>query len=150
MNASARTTTSRALAVSGTAITGIPLAAPLALALVSVASTGQLRFDALMPGELFVVVLVGAAVTMAAAFVADRLSIVAGVLAAAAVVSFGGTIWIADATGLASGATPPAGAPLLLMIAPYAVYVISVIGLFITGAALCRATFSDSLHPGHA
>lgn len=141
MISTTRTVTARALAVVGTVLVGVPLTAPFALAAVRFAFAGDLRVDVLIPGELFAVVFLGGATLLAGSFIADRLSMVVGATAATGVVLFGVTAWISDSTGLASGAAEPAGWPLILLSAAYALYVGAVIGLFAVGVALCRSTF---------
>jgi hypothetical protein len=150
MKVRTRTTTARALAVTGTTLTGLPLAAPLVLAVVTLATAGVLRVDFLMPGELFALVITGAGLQLAAAFLADQLATLIGTFAATTVVMFGATTWIADATGLSSGAIAPAGWPLALLLTAYGLYVGAVIGLVAAGIALCRVTFAHSSPVRHA
>lgn len=131
----------RILAVVGTIAIGIPIVAPLALMLMLALLGGGLHLDYLMPGELFLVALLGGAVLFAGAIVAGRRRWLIGALWLVAALMFGLTTWTAAATGLASGATGAAGWPLAIVIGSYALYVAAVIAALVAGIVLFRDLF---------
>lgn len=135
-----RKTASQVLAIVGTIAVGIPLAAPLVLALIFLAFAGGLHLDFLMPGELFVVVIVGGVLLVIAAVLARRRRGLVGVLVALAAVLFATTNVLAAVTGIGSGETPAIGWPFAVVVATYAAYVASVVALFVVGIILCRET----------
>jgi len=133
-----RQAASRVLAIIGTVAVGIPLAAPIVLAVIFLAIAGGLHLDVLMPGELFVVVLVGGILLVIAAVLARRRRVLVVVLVALTAVLFAATGVLATVTGIGSGETPATGWPLVVVVATYSAYVASVVALFIVGIVLCR------------
>lgn len=132
----------RVVAILGTALVGVPLAAPLVLALAFLAFGDGLHLDYLMPGELVIVVAAGGVLLLLAALVSRRHRLLIGSLLAALGVLFGATTIAATATGLASGSTAAEGWPLALVAGLYALYVGTVIALFVAGVVMCRAAFA--------
>lgn len=135
--------TARALGVIGTTLTGVPLAAPVVLSAVLLLAAGSISFDFLMPGELFSIVIAGGILALAASVIAHHLSVWIGLMTAATAILFGACLWLAEATGLASSRTEPAGWPLFAVVGSYVLYVVSVVGLFVAGVALCRMMFAS-------
>lgn len=129
------------LAVTGAALAGFPVAAPLVLTLVSFLGRRG-RLDFLMPGELAPVALIGGICALASALIARRLRMTAAVGLGLVVVLLLLVGVASVATGLASGATPAEGGPLFLVAGIYALYVLSVIGLFTIGLLVCRTVFA--------
>jgi hypothetical protein len=139
----------RLLAVLGTVLVGLPLAAPFGAALVMAVSSGRFLLDYLMPGELFFAVIVGGIALVAAALLGRRLRVVSGIALGATVLLFLLVAVAADWTGLASGETAATGWPLALVAGAYGLYVLSVVGLLVAGVALCRIAFmSDRVRTG--
>ncbi|GHF13104.1 hypothetical protein [Pseudolysinimonas yzui] len=130
----------RLLAVVGTVLVGLPLVAPVGLAIASL-FVGGFHLDFLLPGELFLVVLAGGAALLGAALVSRRRRWPIGALLAAVVVLLAATALFANATGLASGSTEAEGWPLAIVAGTYALYVAAVVTLFVTGIVLCRDLF---------
>ncbi|MDF1479585.1 hypothetical protein PYV02_10875 [Leifsonia sp. H3M29-4] len=139
-----RTTIAKTLAILGTVLVGIPLAAPIVFGIAFLIARGGLHLDVLMPGELFVLVFIGGALLLASSLLARRQRWTTGVLLAAAVLFLAVMAWAAQATGLASGRTAAEGWPLALVTGVYALYVAATIGLFVVGVLLCRALFARS------
>ena len=137
-----RTTTARVLAVAGTVLVGIPLAAPIVLAAIFFVRSGRFHLDFLMPGELFVVVLGGGVVLFASSLVSRQRRSLTGWLLLGAGVLFVFSMVLAITTGLASGETPAEGWPLAIVLGSYGLYVVAVVALFVEGAGLCRRLFA--------
>lgn len=132
------------LAVTGTALVAIPLIAPFALA--RWGGPAGLMVDWLIPGELGLLVVAGAALLFWAAYIAHQRRAAVGWGIAAAIVSFVAASLLAQFTGLASGAAQPEGWRLWLVMGFYAAYVAAVIELAITGVLLSIDVLK---HHGH-
>jgi hypothetical protein len=130
----------RLLAVVGTVLVGFPLAAPVGLA-IAFLFAGRFHLDFLLPGELFLVVLAGGAVLLAAALVSRRRRWPIGALLGAVAGLLAATALVANVTGLASGSTEAEGWPLAIVAGTYALYVAAVVALFVAGIVLCRDLF---------
>lgn len=136
------TLTARVSAVAGTVLTGFPLLAPLVLGVIFAVGSGRFLFDFLIPGELFFVVVAGALLLVLATVILRRLRVAAGILTAATIVTFFATDLVSQATGLSDGRTASEGWPLFWVMSVYALYVLSVVGLFVLGILVCRVAFS--------
>jgi hypothetical protein len=132
----------RILAVSGTVLTGLPLVAPVLLAIGAVVRGALPRLDYLMPGELVALVLAGATALVAAAVLGRRAQGATAICLALIVLLFVLVGVAADATGLASGATRAEGWPLLFVGGVYALYVLAVVAETFIGVLLCRRFFA--------
>ncbi|BCW47072.1 hypothetical protein [Arthrobacter sp. StoSoilB5] len=132
----------RVLAVVGTVLVGIPLAAPICLAAFFLVTAGGLHLDFLMPGELFVLVCGGGVVLFAASLVSRRRRRLTGWLVLVVGLLFAANVVLAMATGLASGETSPEGWPLAIVLGSYGLYVVGVVALFAVGVGLCRELFA--------
>jgi hypothetical protein len=131
----------RVLAIVGTVLAWLPLAAPLVLAVVSLATRGRFRFDYLMPAEVFPVALVAGALLLAAAILArSRVGWIATGLAAG-VVLLAASQAIAWFTGMASGRIEAAGRPWAFTLACLIGYEAAVAALGVGGVQLSRDLF---------
>jgi hypothetical protein len=71
------------LAIAGNVLVGLPLLTPIVFGLISLISTGQFRFDYLMPAEFFLAVLAGGVLLLVAAIMARmRIKLIAWTLGA--------------------------------------------------------------------
>ncbi len=136
-----RALSSRVLAIAGTVLAWLPIAAPLVFAIGSLISEGRFRIDYLMPAEIFPVALAAGVLLLAAAILArSRVAWIAASLAAA-VVLLAASQAIAWFTGLASGRIGAAGWPWAFTLACLAGYDLAVVALGIGGAVLVRDVF---------
>jgi hypothetical protein len=145
----------RVLAIVGTIIVWLPLAAPVALALAGLIQGRGMRFDYLMPAELFPAAMLGGAVLLWAANRARSHRGVTGWSLAAAVGLLVGSMALAVVTGLASGATEPTGWPLILVAGLLAAYALALVVLGVAGVSLVRTLFGrrrlgDSITPARS
>jgi hypothetical protein len=109
----------KVLAILGTTLVWLPLLAPIFFSVLFFIRARLLRFDYLMPAELFPVALLGGALLLWAAV-------------------------RAEVTGLASGATEPVGWWPALVLASVAAYSLALVGAGVGGIGLLR----DLLRPG--
>jgi len=138
---------SKLLAVSGTIFAGLPLVAPAAFALIRWIQAGRFLFDFLMPAELFPAVLLGGCLLLWAAgrmhlhrrLIGWSLGLMVGLLLAA--------MGLAEVTGLASGATEPAGWPWALVIAAFTGFWAALVALAAGGVLLLRILFGIPRRP---
>jgi len=129
------------LAILGTALVWFPLLAPVLIGVVFFINTRTLRFDFLMPVELFMVALIGGGLLIWAALRARShwrligwgLGIAAGLLV--------GSQALAELTGLASGEIEPAGWVGALVLASLVVYSLAIVAIGIGGLLLLRDLF---------
>lgn len=134
------------LATAGTVFVWLPLIAPLAFGLFRLIAMGRLRVDYLMPAELFPVELAGCLMLAVAARLARshaRLIIAGSVLAAIFLFGFG---WVAQVSGLASGAIEPQGMWFAIVLAGVALYILALIVVGVGGILLLRRVFGKE-HP---
>lgn len=139
---------SRSLAVLGTVLTGLPLAAPILFALAFLAAGRGLHLDYLMPGELFPLVVVGGAALLAASLIVRWRRMVVCIAFGVTALLFALVDVLAVVSGLASGRTAAEGLPLTLVAGTYALYAVAVAGMFVLGVLLCRALFSRAARSG--
>jgi hypothetical protein len=129
------------LAVAGTVLVWLPIAAPLLLSLAFFGQTGMFRVDWLMPAELFPLALAGGLLLLWAAWRArSQRRLIGGGLGIAVVLLFGGQA-LAVVTGLASGATGPESGWLAVVFATLAVYTGAVVAMGVGGGLLVRHLF---------
>ena len=101
----------KVLAIVGAVLVWFPIVATVVTAAAGSIRSRTLRFDYLMPAELFPVVLAGAGLLLWAALRArSRRELIGWGLAMMLALLVGGQV-VASATGLASGETEPAGWP---------------------------------------
>jgi hypothetical protein len=132
---------SKILSAAGSGLVWIPILAPLAFAAIRLIRAGDFRFDYLIPAELFPVVLIGGILLLWAAGRAHLHRGLVGWSLGLAILFLVGSQALAVATGLASGATEPAGWPWALVIAALAGYLLAVVTLAVSGILLLRGLF---------
>lgn len=129
------------LAVIGTVLVWLPIAAPILFAAMMFPRRGRFLFDYLMPAELFPVVLVGGGLLLWAALRARaHRKLIGGGLGTAVALLVGGQA-LAVITGLASGETEPVGVWWALVIVSLAVYTLAVAAMGVGGILLMRELF---------
>ncbi|MEZ0397294.1 MAG: hypothetical protein ABWK53_12805 [Anaerolineales bacterium] len=130
------------LALAGAVLVWLPLLAPLLLSAIFLIDTGRLRFDYLMPAELFLAALVGGGLLLWAAWQA-RLpkGWIGWGLGLAAIMLAGGQA-LAVVSGLASGETPIGGWQWGLVLTSLAIYMLGLIILGIGSLRLLKGLFS--------
>lgn len=131
----------KALAVVGTVLVWIPILFTLLTSVIGTISSHMLRFDYLMPAELFPAVLVGGLLLLWAAQRAHSQRKLIGWGLSAAVVFLVGGIAIAKISGLASGAVEPTGWAWALAITSIALYWLALIELCIASVLLVRKLY---------
>ena len=136
------------LAITGTILAGLPIAAPIILAILSLAMDGRFRFDYLMPAELFFLSIGGGATLIWAAIRAhSRLKMVAWSLGAGFVLFFGSQ-GLAMVTGLADGRIGEDSPWFIVVISLLIIFILAMITLFIGGILLCRDIFRPKIDRG--
>ena len=129
------------LAVVGTILVWIPIAAPIVFLLFRLARGGRFGMDYLMPAELFPAAILGGLLLLWAALRAhSRQRLIGWGLAVAVGLLVGGQA-LAVASGLASGDVEPVGLPWILVLASIAGYTLAVIVIGVGGALLVRDLF---------
>lgn len=139
-----KTTLAKTLAVIGTVLIWLPLVAPIVFALFALITRHQFLFDFLMPAELFLLVAAGGVLLLVAAFWVHSRQRLIGWGMAVAVALLVGSQGLAEATGLASGATPAAGLPLVGVMTLFAGYIAAVIAVGVGGILLLRDLFNPN------
>ncbi len=131
----------KVLATVGALFVWFPIVATVVTAAAGSIRSRTLRFDYLMPAELFPVVLAGAGLLLWAALRArSRRELIGWGIAMMLVLLVGGQV-VASATGLASGETEPAGWIWALVIASLVGYTLALVELGIAGLLLIRDVF---------
>jgi hypothetical protein len=131
-------TVTRIMAIIGTVIIWLPIAAPIVFSTVRYMESQRFLFDYLMPAEPFPLVLVGGGLLIWAAFRAlFRQRIITWAFIGAIAFLIGGQA-IAVATGVASGNTEATGLPWALVIGSIVLYILAVIFVGINGIILLR------------
>lgn len=128
----------KVLAIGGAVLVWLPLAAPVVFAVLSLLRGGGLRFDYLMPAELFLVALIGGGLLLWAAVRAQRRQGLIGWSLALMVVFLVSVQALAQVTGLASGAAAANGWRLALVMAGLAGYIAALVVLGTGGILLAR------------
>lgn len=124
---------SKIFAIFGTALVWIPILAPIAFGFVSLGMQGVYRFDYLMPAELGIAALVGAALLLWAAVRArSRRGIIASGLGVAA-----GSI----ALLIAFGDVQPGSLEWTLVVGLLIAYSLAIVVMGVGGVLLCRDLF---------
>lgn len=131
----------RFLAITGTALLWLVLLAPVAFSIVRYSESGMLRFDFLLPGELFFLVLAAALMLLWSAWRAHKLRAPIGWTLAAALVLLFGSQGIAVLTGLASGEHGPSGWPFIVVMGMLIAYDLAVLALAVEGILLVRELY---------
>lgn len=134
----------RVLAIIGTVLVWFPIAATVVTAVAGSIASHTVRFDYLMPAELFPVAFAGAGLLLWAALRArSRRGLIGWGLGLMLALLIGGQV-VASATGLASGETEPAGWPWALVIASILGYTLILVELGIAGVLLVRDVFQHN------
>lgn len=130
------------LTILGTVLVWIPILFTVLTSVVGTVLGGQMRFDYLMPAELFLFALGGAVLLLCASLWTRiyRKSVIIG--GAAACFFLLGGQGFAIASGLASGAAAPGGWAWITVIASIAVYSLAVVELGVVGIMLSVKLFS--------
>lgn len=132
------------LAIAGTALAWLPILTPIVLSVARLITRPVFRFDYLMPAELFPAALLGGGLLIWAALRARaRRGLIGWGLGIAVVALVSGQA-LAVVTGLASGATEPAGVWWALVLASIAVYTLAVVVVAVAGILLLRDLFKSS------
>ena len=135
------------LAIVGTVLVWFPILAPILLSVVASIQRGFLRFDYLLPAELFPAALLGGVALLWAALRArSRRRLIGCSLGVAVGLLVGGQV-LAVVTGLASGETEPAGLWWALVVASLAGYALALIAMGIGGALLLSDLFKAPPSP---
>ena len=131
----------RVLAITGTVIVWLPVIAPILFSLGLIISKHIVRFDYLMPAELFPAALIGSGLLIWAALRAhSRLRLIAWGIGIAICLLSGGQM-LAEVTGLASGKIEPAGWWWALVLTSLILYSVAIIAIGIGGVLLMRDLF---------
>ena len=138
----------KVLAIVGAVLVWFPIVATVVTAAAGSIRSRTLRFDYLMPAELFPVVLAGAGLLLWAALRArSRRELIGWGIAMMLALLVGGQV-VASATGLASGETEPAGWPWVVVIASIVGYTLVLVEIGVAGVLLVRDVFRDSEKEG--
>jgi hypothetical protein len=130
------------LAMTGTVLVWLPILFTVLTGIIGTIASRVLRFDYLMPAELFPLVLVGGLLLLWAAYRARlQMKHIGWSLGAAVLFLFGGQA-IAVVTGLASGAREATGWPFVLVLSLIVLYTLEVIKTGIAGVSLVRKLYS--------
>ncbi len=131
----------KVLAAAGTLFAWFPIAAPILISAMAFVGRGVLRFDYLMPAELFLFALAGGGLLLWAAFrVGSRRALIGAGLGAALAFLVGGQA-LAVVTGLASGEVEPVGWQWALVVGSLVLYTLAVIAIGVGGVLLLRELF---------
>jgi hypothetical protein len=137
----------KALAIVGTALVWIPILAPVLFSAAFLIQARMLRFDYLMPAELFPVALVGGGLLLWAALRArSRRGLIGGSLGGAVILLVGSQA-LAVVTGLASGRTEPTGWPWALVLASLVLFILALVVMGVVGVLLLRDLFKAARSP---
>jgi hypothetical protein len=127
--------------VAGTVLVWIPILFTIITAVIGTIYARRVRFDFLMPAELFPIALVGALLLLWAAQRArSQRKLIGWGLVSMAAFLFGGQA-LAVVSGLASGAAEPTGWAWALVVASIALYSLALIGVCIAGVLLVRKLY---------
>jgi len=130
----------RALVILGTLLAWFPIAATLVLSTIGTIADRTLRFDFLMPAELFLFFAVGGLLLSVAAvrLARRRWTVIGGTTAAVAALA--ATQGLAVVTGLAHGDAEPVGWRLAVVIGFLVLYTVAVVVTAVGGVQLWRDT----------
>ena len=132
----------RILAITGTILVWTPIIFTIVTAIIGTISAHRLRFDYLMPAELFPLALVGSLLLLWSALRAHSKRKLIGWGLFATIFFLISGQGIAITSGLASGAVEPTGWPWALALTCIGLYSLSVIFISVTGLLLVRKLFS--------
>jgi len=131
------------LAIAGTVLVWLPILAAVFFSVPATLIDHRLRFDYLMPMELFPVALVGGGLLLWAALLRrSRRALIGGALFLAVILLVAGQA-LAVATGLASGETAPAGWQWALVLASMIGYSLALVATGVGGVLLLVDLFKS-------
>jgi hypothetical protein len=140
-------TFTKILAIAGTVLAWLPLLAPVLFTLARLASNRILRFDYLMPAELFPLALVGGGLLVWAAWQARSCRrLISWSVGAAILLLFSGQA-LAVASGLASGAIEATGFWFGVVLASIILYTLALLAAAIGGILLLQDLYGTSRLP---
>jgi hypothetical protein len=129
------------LAVVGMVLVAFPLLAPLIISLARLADEARFQFDYLIPAEMFQFALGGGLLLLWAALRAkSQVKLIAWSLGSAVVLLVGSQA-LAVVTGMASGATEPAGLAYGVVLTALIFYVLALVAVGVGGILLLRDVF---------
>jgi hypothetical protein len=138
------------LAIVGTVLVWFPILAPILLSVAAFITERVFRFDYLMPAELFLATLVGGGLLIWAALRArSRRGLIGWGLGIAAGFLVIGQV-LAVVTGLASGATEPAGWWWALVLSSIVVYSLALVVIGVGGVLLLHDLFKLPRSPAES
>lgn len=138
---------SKVLAISGTVLVWFPILSPVLLLAIGGLTGRILRFDYLMPAELFPFALAGGGLLLWAALRAhSRRGIIGWGLGIAAGMLIVSTV-LAVATGLNTGAIGPGGWQWALVLASIGAYSLALVAIGVGGVLLLRDLFKRTWPP---
>ena len=140
----------RILAIVGTLLVWLPLLAPVFFSISAFFTRpgSGLRFDYLMPAELFPLALVGAGLLLWAAIRQRRLRGLIGWGLGSAVFLLFASQGLAVLTGLADGRTEPGGWQSALVLGALVAYILAVVAIAVGGVLLLRDLFNKKAEAG--
>lgn len=131
----------KTLAISGTVLVLFPVLAPIVFSIVRLIEIGKLQIDYLMPAELGLSIIIGAALLLWAAIrVRSRIKLIAWIIGISFFCVVGGQV-LAMVTGLASGAIEATGWQFALVLGMIVGYDLAILALGIAGIVLCCDIF---------
>ena len=128
----------------GTVLVWLPLVLPILLSAAALLRWGLLRFDYLLPAELFPLALVGGALLLWAAL---RARAYRGLIGGGLGVATGSLVTgqlLAVVTGLASGATEPVGWRVVVVLGAIVLYALALAVVGVGGVLLLRRLFTPA------
>ncbi|TDB39612.1 MAG: hypothetical protein D9V44_01170 [Actinobacteria bacterium] len=131
----------KALALAGTLVVLVPIAAPVLLSAVSLVQGEGFRFDWLMPAELGIVALVGGVLVVIASLRAHDRRLLIGITAGIAVAAPVAGAIVATLTGLANGEIEPGGWESAVVVVFFALFAAALLALGVEGGIMSRDLF---------
>ena len=129
------------LAVAGTILVWFPILAPVLISILFLIQEGIFRIDYLMPAELFLSFLLGSLLLLWAGLRAhSHWKLIAWGFGIAILMLIGG-MWLAQITGLASGATEPTGPAWMAVVVLLLCYVLGILFVGVESARLLHDLF---------
>ncbi len=139
-----KATFTKVLAITGTVLAWLPLLAPVLLTLARLAANRILRFDYLMPAELFPLALVGGGLLVWAAWRARAFRrLITWSVGAAVLLLVSGQV-LAVTSGLASGAIEATGFWFGVVLASIILYTLALLAAAIGGILLLQDLYGAS------
>jgi len=132
------------LVLAGVILTGIPVAAPLIFAIISLANGNGFRLDYMMPAELFIMVLIGAALLIWASIRAKQLLKSIAWVLGISVFFLVACQLLAQVSGLADGSIESSGPYFITVVSMLILFDLGVIGLTVLGGMLTLRVFSTA------